>query len=106
MRWQPETIVNLPDGVGYIPFQVPSSPALMMKTIEMLRKHRIALWAKHGVIARSDTSVKRAADRIEYAETGARYEFMNLQNKEQGEGLSPDEIHAICATFNIQQNWF
>jgi rhamnulose-1-phosphate aldolase len=106
LRWQPETIVSLPEGVGFVPFQVPSSPALMANTTESLRKHRIALWAKHGVIARSDTSIKRAADRIEYAETGARYEFMNLNNNEQGEGLTAEEIRAICATFNIQQSWF
>ncbi|HVN52830.1 MAG TPA: class II aldolase/adducin family protein [Anaerolineaceae bacterium] len=106
LRWQPETIVNLPEGVGFIPFQVPSSPALMNATIESLRQHRIAIWAKHGVIARSDTSVKRAADRIEYAETGARYEYMNLRNNEMGEGLTAEEIRAICATFSVQQEWF
>jgi rhamnulose-1-phosphate aldolase len=106
LRWQPETIVNLPEGIGFIPFQVPGSNALMTKTIESLRTHRVAIWAKHGVVARSDTSIKRAADRIEYAETGARYEFMNLNNHEHGEGLSVEEIRAICSTFNIQQNWF
>lgn len=106
LRWQPETIVNLPEGIGFVPFEVPGSPALMARTIEALRKHRIALWAKHGVIARSDTSVKRAADRIEYAETGAHYEFMNLNNHEHGEGLTVTEIRAICSTFNIKQSWF
>ncbi|MCE1253329.1 MAG: class II aldolase/adducin family protein [Anaerolineae bacterium] len=106
LRWQPETIVNLPEGIGFVPFQVPGSQALMSETIQSLRRHRIALWAKHGVMARSDTSIKRAADRIEYAETGARYEFMNLTNHEQGEGLSAEEIRSICATFNINQDWF
>lgn len=33
-------------------------------------------------MARSDQSVKRAADRIEYAETAARYEYFNLRNGE------------------------
>jgi rhamnulose-1-phosphate aldolase len=35
------------------------------------------LWSKHGVMARSDVSVTRAVDRIEYAETAARYEYMD-----------------------------
>ena len=26
LRWQPETIVNLPEGIGFIPFQIPGSP--------------------------------------------------------------------------------
>ncbi len=106
LRWQPETIVNLPEGIGFIPFRIPSSPELMTGNVEALRRHRIVIWAKHGVMARSDVSVKRAADRVEYAETAAKYEFLNLSAGEIGEGLSPDEIRAICATFNVQQNIF
>jgi rhamnulose-1-phosphate aldolase len=64
------------------------------------------VWAKHGVVARSDVSVKRAADRIEYAETGARYEHLNLVNGELGEGLLPEEIRAICETYGVQQSIF
>ena len=106
LRWQPEMIVNLPEGLGSVPFQLPGSPELMAATVESLRTHRVIVWCKHGVMARSDQSVKRAADRVEYAETSARYEFMNLANGEQGEGLTDAEIRAICAAFNIQQTIF
>ena len=106
LRWQPETIINLPEGIGFIPFRIPSSPELMTGNIESLRKHRIVIWAKHGVMARSDVSVKRAADRVEYAETAAKYEYLNLCAGEIGEGLSADEIRAICQTFNVQQDIF
>jgi rhamnulose-1-phosphate aldolase len=106
LRWQPETIVNLPEGVGSIPFLLPGSDELMAATVESLRRHRVAIWGKHGVMARSDTSVKRAADRIEYAETGARYEYMNLADGEQAEGLTPEEIRSICAAFGVEQNIF
>jgi rhamnulose-1-phosphate aldolase len=103
LRWQPEMIVNLPEGVGYVPFKLPGSPELMGATVASLRTHRVVLWAKHGVMARSDQSVKRAADRIEYAETGARYEYMNLVNSEQGEGLTTEEIRTICQAFGVRQ---
>lgn len=106
LRWQPETIVNLPEGIGFVPFLIPSSPELMSGTLESLRTHRIVIWAKHGVMARSDVSVKRAADRVEYAETAAKYEYLNLCAGEIGEGLSTDEIRAICRTFNVQQDIF
>lgn len=106
LRWQPETIINLPEGIGFLPFRIPSSPELMQATLESLRKHRIVVWAKHGVMARSDVSVKRAADRVEYAETAAKYEYLNLSAGEVGEGLTADEIRAICKTFNVQQNIF
>jgi rhamnulose-1-phosphate aldolase len=106
LRWQPETIVNLPEGIGFIPFCLPGSPELMEANVEALGHHRVVIWAKHGVMARSDISVKRAADKVEYAETAAKYEYLNLGVGEIGEGLSADEICAICSAFNIQQNIF
>jgi rhamnulose-1-phosphate aldolase len=57
-------------------------------------------------MARSDVSVKRAADRVEYAETAARYEYINLCAGEIGEGLSAEEIRKICQTFNVPQTIF
>lgn len=106
LRWQPETILNLPEGIGFVPFQVPGSAELMAGNVAALREHRIVIWAKHGVMARSDVSVKRAADRVEYAETAAKYEYLNLCVGEIGQGLSVDEIRAICKAFDVKQGIF
>lgn len=106
LRWQPETIVNLPEGIGFIDFRLPGSPELMAATLECLHTHRIVIWAKHGVMARSDVSVKRATDRVEYAETAAKYEYLNLMVGELGEGLSAEDIRSITRAFNVQQNIF
>ena len=106
LRWQPETIINLPEGIGFIPFAVPGSAQLMAGNIVALREHRIVIWAKHGVMARSDISVKRAADRVEYAETAAKYEYLNLRVSEIGEGLSVGDLRAICAAFDVKQEIF
>jgi rhamnulose-1-phosphate aldolase len=106
LRWEPELIVNLPEGIGHVPFLVPGSSDLMKATVESLRAHRVVIWGKHGVIARSDQSVKRAADRIEYAEAGARYEYMNLAAGELGEGLTDVQVRAICTAFGVQQRIF
>ena len=106
LRWQPELIIQLPEGIGHVPFHVPGSPELMSETVTALSRHRIVVWGKHGVVARSDISAKRASDRIEYAETAARYEYMNLMVGEAGEGLSDEQIRTICASFDIEQNIF
>ncbi|MCU0489431.1 MAG: class II aldolase/adducin family protein [Anaerolineales bacterium] len=95
LRWQPETILNLPEGIGVIPFLIPGSAELVAANVENLRKHQLVIWAKHGIMARSDSSINQAADRIEYAETAARYEYLNLAIGEIGEGLSADEIRSI-----------
>jgi rhamnulose-1-phosphate aldolase len=106
LRWEPESIMQLPEGIGHVPFHVPGSAEQMRDTLEALRRHRVIIWGKHGVVSRSETSVKRASDYIEYAETSARYEYMNLANQGRGEGLTVDEIRAICQAFNIQQSVF
>lgn len=102
LRWEPETIINLPAGVGILPFEVPGSPPLMAGTVASLRDHRIVVWSKHGVVARSDVSVTRAVDRIEYAETAARYECWDLANGRQAEGLTDEELRAVVAAFGVE----
>ncbi len=106
LRWQPETIINLPEGVGILPFMLPGSPELMQASVENLRTHRMVVWSKHGVMARSDFSTAHALDLIEYAEAAARYETLNLQSGEASEGLSVEEIQRICRAFNVQQTIF
>lgn len=101
MRWEPESIVALPQGVGVLDFMVPGSEELMRNNIDSLRRHAIVLWSKHGVMARSDVSVTNAVDKIEYAETGARYEYMNLSIGGLGEGLRPEEMTAVKDSFNV-----
>jgi rhamnulose-1-phosphate aldolase len=94
--------VNLPAGVGVLAFMVPGSATLMAANVESLRTHRIVLWGKHGVMARSDISVTRAVDRIEYAETAARYEYMDLVAGGRAEGLLPGEMRAVVDAFGVK----
>lgn len=102
LRWQPETILNLPEGIAFIPFLVPGSAELMAATVAAMHDHQVVLWAKHGVMARSDVSVKRAVDLIEYAEAAAEYEYRNLVLGEPSEGLSESEIRAIRLSYFLQ----
>jgi rhamnulose-1-phosphate aldolase len=102
VRWEPETIINLPAGIGVLPFMLPGSPELMAANVERLRTHRIVLWGKHGVMARSDISVTRAVDRIEYAETAARYERWDLADGSHAEGLTTDELRAVIEAFGVR----
>lgn len=105
LRWEPESIVALPDGIGVLEFMVPGSAELMAANVAGLREFEIVLWSKHGVMARSDVSVTRAVDRIEYAETGAKYEHMNLTAGGVAEGLSWDEVRAVADAFGVNSRW-
>jgi rhamnulose-1-phosphate aldolase len=106
LRWEPETIYQFPEGIGILPFLVPGSSDLMRATTEAMRQHRVVIWSKHGVLARSDKSLKQASDYIEYAEAGARYEYMDLVSGGRGEGLTVEEIREICSALKIEQSIF
>ncbi|MEP6895197.1 MAG: class II aldolase/adducin family protein [Chloroflexota bacterium] len=106
MRWQPEMIMQFPEGIGVIPFVMPGSSQLMADTVSALHQHRIVVWSKHGVMARSGLSIKSTCDLIEYLEAGSRYEVMDIYAGGIGEGLTDDELREICNAYNIQQNIF
>lgn len=105
LRWEPESIVALSEGIGVLPFLVPGSEGMMRANVAGLREHQIVLWSKHGIMARSDVSVTRAVDRIEYAETGAKYEYMNIVAGGAAEGLTDTEIAEVAAEFGIVSPW-
>jgi len=103
MRWQPETILNFPEGIGILPFLLPGSVHLMLETMLCLRDHQIVVWAQHGVMARADESIFHALDLVEYVETAAHYEMLNLSTCGESAGLSPENIRAVAESWNIKQ---
>ena len=106
LRWQPETILNFPHGMGILPFLLPGSAQLTVESMLALREHRVVIWSRHGVMSRADDSITHALDLIEYAETAAHYEYLNLTAGDRSGGLSPEHIRAISASWNVRQTIF
>ena len=106
LRWQPETIYIFSEGLGVLPFRLPGSAELTSESVSALREHRLVIWSQHGVMARADDSVFHAFDLIEYAETAAHYEYLNLSAGSPGGGLSPEQMRAISEHWNIDQKIF
>ncbi|WP_227589873.1 class II aldolase/adducin family protein [Demequina pelophila] len=105
LRWEPETIVSLSQGICVLEFMIPGSEEMGKANVEGLRDYEITLWSKHGTMSRSDVSVFRAVDRVEYAETGAKYEYMDLVAGGRAEGLSAEDIREVADTFGIKSQW-
>lgn len=106
LRWEPETIVQLPAGIGVLDFMVPGSQELMENNIAGLRAHQIVLWSKHGIMVCSDDSPLAAVDKVEYAEAGAMYEYRNLCMGGLGEGLHDEELHRVVVDFAVPTELF
>jgi len=102
LRWQPETILNFPRGIGVVPFRVPGSAALTELTLTALREHSIVVWARHGVMARSTRSIADAVDLVEYLEAAAHYEYLDLAAGGRASGLTSEELRAICRAWQVE----
>ncbi len=100
-RWQPETLVMLPEGIGVVPFITPGTPAQGDATTKLAARHRLVVWAKHGVVAHVAGGPLGAADLIEYAEAAAHYEVLDIQSGRQADGLSIEELRSIAERFGI-----
>ncbi len=99
MRWEPETSLAFPEGIETISFEVPGTEQMMLATVRALRDHRMVIWQRHGAVTRSDQSIQAASDLIEYAETAAHFEYLNLQLGEPSHGMSPSEMR------DLRQAW-
>jgi rhamnulose-1-phosphate aldolase len=101
LRWQPETLAMLPEGLRMLPFETPGTVDQGRKTMEATRTHRLLIWAKHGVVARSRGGASSAADLIDYVEAAAGYEVTDLLAGRPADGLSLDELRSIAERFDV-----
>jgi rhamnulose-1-phosphate aldolase len=106
LRWQPEGILNFPEGIATVPFLVPGQAELMQANQRALHDCRVVVWSKHGVMARSPRSVMAAIDLIEYVETAAYYEVLDRMLGGTAVGLSSDEIRAVAQAYAVHQVLF
>ena len=106
LRWQPETIVEFPEGIGMLPFEVPGTLDQTGVTMPALARYRGVVWASHGIVTRADVGVGKAGDLVEYAEAAARYEYLNLAAGEPSSGIGDAAMHQICHQLGIVQDYF
>jgi len=92
-RMHPETRLLVPEMVGLIPYAVTGSRDLARATKEKMKKHRLALWDRHGVLA-SGKTLGQALDRIEMVEKAAAIYWQLRSAGLEPEGLSDEQIAA------------
>jgi rhamnulose-1-phosphate aldolase len=71
----PETMIFVPKGVGFVPYQLPGSVEIAEATLKALQNHDVALWEKHGVFAIGKT-VAETFDVIDILAKSANIYFM------------------------------
>jgi rhamnulose-1-phosphate aldolase len=87
----PETIMFIPDGLGFVPFCLPGSVEIAGTTVEAFRNHAIVLWEKHGVFSIAH-NLNDSYDLIEIAAKSAEIYFMCAAASTLPQGLSPNQL--------------
>jgi rhamnulose-1-phosphate aldolase len=97
MLWSmhPEMKIVMPDGVGVVPYGLPGSETLAQATVDVLAKHRMVLWEKHGCVA-IGRDVFDAFDLIDTANKSAEVFFLVKSAGCEPEGLSAAQLDELA----------
>jgi rhamnulose-1-phosphate aldolase len=90
----PETILFLPDGVGFIPYTIPGTENIAMATLKGFENHKVVLWEKHGcmTVARN---LSEAFDNLDILAKSARIYFLCKSAGMEPEGLNSIQLKEI-----------
>ncbi|MDP6114980.1 MAG: rhamnulose-1-phosphate aldolase [Planctomycetota bacterium] len=97
LRWQPETIITMPNGVGFVPYRLPGSQHQEASTGKAFMEHDFVVWAKHGAICTGQDPFD-AFDKIDYLEMSARYYLLSRQIGFKADGISDEQMLEIAKT--------
>lgn len=97
-KMHPETIMFIPDGVGFVPFEIPGTEEIAKATLSALTNHKIALWEKHGVFSIA-TTLGDAFDQLDIVAKSIRIYFLCLQAGIAPLGLSDDQVRSLKNSF-------
>jgi rhamnulose-1-phosphate aldolase len=90
----PETMVFVPQGVGFVPYVTPGTEQIADETLKALEKHNVVLWEKHGVFAIGE-SVFDTFDTIDILGKSAKIFFLVNGSGYKAEGLTDEQLEAL-----------
>ncbi len=90
----PETMVFLPQGIGFVPYVTPGTDDIATESLKVLKKHPIVLWEKHGVFCIGD-SIIDTFDNIDIMTKSAKIFFLTRSAGYSPEGLSDKELETL-----------
>jgi rhamnulose-1-phosphate aldolase len=90
----PETLLFLPDGIGFIPFTIPGTESIALATLKGFEKHKVVVWEKHGCMS-VGKSLPEAFDHLDLLAKSAGIYFRCRSAGMEPEGLSPGQLQDI-----------
>ena len=96
----PETILFVPDGVGFVPYTLPGTDNIALATLKCLEHHKAVLWEKHGCMAIGN-NLAEAFDILDILAKAAKIYFLCRSTGMEPEGLSASQIAEVRDKFNL-----
>lgn len=93
-RMHPETLLFLPDGVGFIPYTLAGTENIAMATLKGFEKHKVVLWEKHGCMSIAKT-LPEAFDHLDILAKSAKIYFLCKSTGLEPEGLTIAQLKEI-----------
>jgi rhamnulose-1-phosphate aldolase len=90
----PETVLFMPEGVGFLPFNLPGTEKIAQATRKEFERHQAVIWEKHGVLS-TGKNVIEAFDTIDILMKSAKIWFKCRNAGFEPEGLSDTQIEEI-----------
>jgi rhamnulose-1-phosphate aldolase len=90
----PETLLFLPDGVGFIPFTLPGSESIALATLKGFETRKVVLWEKHGCMTVGN-SIAEAFDHLDLLAKSAKIYFLCRSAGTEPEGLTAAQLQEI-----------
>jgi rhamnulose-1-phosphate aldolase len=92
----PETLLYLPDGVGFIPYLLAGTESIAQATVRGLGNHKAVIWEKHGCLSVGG-SLSEAFDVLDIIAKSARIYFLCKSAGMEPAGLTPAQMQQIRA---------
>jgi rhamnulose-1-phosphate aldolase len=96
----PEVSINVPKGVGILPYMLPGTMEIAEATVNLLKNHNLILWEKHGIFAIGDSPCE-CFDKIDIISKAARIYLLCKMYGFEPEGISEGNIRELKDFFGI-----
>jgi rhamnulose-1-phosphate aldolase len=98
-----ECIIVFPEGVGVLPWMIPGTTDLGIKTAEKMSRYRIVIWPFHGIFG-SGKNIDETMGLIETVEKSAGT-FMRIRSAgARINSITTGQLKDLAAFFNIKPN--
>ena len=96
-----ECLILFPEGIGVMPWMVPGCPEIGRETAKLLLKHRLVLWAHHGILG-AGANMDQVFGLIETADKAAEMLLKVMAAGGKRQAMTADQLKALAEAFKVQ----